>query len=412
MSAAVSSITRSASPTARVPELDGLRGLAILLIVVLHYFVKWAQLEPGSMLSPILRSLSLSWTGVDLFFVLSGFLIGGILVENRGAANYFKVFYVRRVCRIFPLYFAWVLLFIVLLQTLSPAMLQAPLHWLFDKSLPEWSYLTFTQNVEMARCGEFGANWLAITWSLAVEEQFYLVLPLLVRFVPPRLLAPVLIGLIALAPVLRCTVLKGFASYVTMPCRADALLLGVLCAVALRHPATRPWLEAHRRHLYGMAGVLALGLGALTLRQDAPTSTVMRSVGLTWVALFYTVLLLIAVTEKHGPVAKLVRLAPLRQLGLMAFGVYLLHQAVNGLLHAWLRGELPVIRDAAGLGVTLVSLVITLALAWLSWTFFEKPFVNFGHAWKYSGNNPVSQAGATVITAAWSKQAGQPQASP
>src|SRR6266446_4286628 len=89
----------------RVPELDGLRGIAILLVIVWHYAVELFAREPGSTAAYGLAVLRLSWSGVDLFFVLSGFLIGGILIDNRGARNYFRVFYFRRVCRIVPLYY-------------------------------------------------------------------------------------------------------------------------------------------------------------------------------------------------------------------------------------------------------------------------------------------------------------------
>jgi peptidoglycan/LPS O-acetylase OafA/YrhL len=96
---------RKSAVASRLPELDGVRGIAILMVLVWHYAVYEFQPEPGSIGAYALACLRLSWSGVDLFFVLSGFLIGGILIDNQQSNNYFKVFYVRRVCRIFPLYF-------------------------------------------------------------------------------------------------------------------------------------------------------------------------------------------------------------------------------------------------------------------------------------------------------------------
>jgi peptidoglycan/LPS O-acetylase OafA/YrhL len=116
----------------------------------------------------------LTASGVDLFFVLSGFLIGSILLDNREAANQFKVFYLRRFCRILPIYFVWIALFFVLGKLLLN-------DWLFASRYPAWSYPTFTQNFFMSNIGGFGAGWLAVTWSLAIEEQFYLTAPLLIR---------------------------------------------------------------------------------------------------------------------------------------------------------------------------------------------------------------------------------------
>ena len=99
----------------RIPELDGLRGIAIALILILHYFVVNIKADLGSTLAYFLACFRLTWSGVDLFFVLSGFLIGGILLDNRESTNYFRVFYVRRTCRIFPLYYVNLLLFFLLL---------------------------------------------------------------------------------------------------------------------------------------------------------------------------------------------------------------------------------------------------------------------------------------------------------
>ena len=100
----------------RLPELDGVRGLAILLILLWHYVQNQLVVEVGSPLAYLKQALGFSWSGVDLFFVLSGFLIAGILLDNRGKSNYFRVFFIRRVCRIFPLYYLYFSLFLVLIM--------------------------------------------------------------------------------------------------------------------------------------------------------------------------------------------------------------------------------------------------------------------------------------------------------
>jgi peptidoglycan/LPS O-acetylase OafA/YrhL len=102
----------------RISQLDGVRGIAILLVLVWHFFA--AQIvvaEPAGILSYCKQALSLTWSGVDLFFVLSGFLIAGILLDHHNTSNYFRVFYLRRVCRIFPLYFLLLALFLCLSAT-------------------------------------------------------------------------------------------------------------------------------------------------------------------------------------------------------------------------------------------------------------------------------------------------------
>ncbi len=119
-----------------------------------------------------------------------GFLIGGILLDHRDSPHYFKTFYVRRVCRILPLYF-------VLVIPVAAAIFLVPQssgagQWLLGKPMPVWSYLTFTQNFVMAGTGAFGCHALGATWSLAIEEQFYLLFPWVIRYVPRAMLLRVL----------------------------------------------------------------------------------------------------------------------------------------------------------------------------------------------------------------------------
>src|ERR1700687_2454964 len=213
----------------RIPELDGLRGLAILLVLFYHY-IESSPVLPG-FLSVAGR---LTWSGVDLFFVLSGFLIGGILLNARESPNYFKAFYVRRAYRILPIYAATLAAF-WLIRALSHVDYSdnVSLQWLFSRAFPWYFYATLTQNISMSYYGALGPAWLGATWSLAVEEQFYLTLPFLIKYVKPRRLRYLLGIVILFAPVFR-TLLRLFVThgevgtYVLMPSRADALMLGVL----------------------------------------------------------------------------------------------------------------------------------------------------------------------------------------
>ena len=222
----------------RIPEIDGMRGLAILSVLTWHYLVCQAQAEPGSLTAYGLRLLSLTWAGVDVFFVLSGFLLGGALLDNRHAANYFRAFYARRFCRIVPLYFVMLALFAAA-ATLGLDHEAAGYRWLFADSLPMWTYATFTHNFAMVSASAFGPNWMSVTWSLAVEEQFYLLLPLFIRVVAPAALPWALVTVVASAPLVRGMLLASYADaslagYVLLPARWDALFLGVLVAWALR----------------------------------------------------------------------------------------------------------------------------------------------------------------------------------
>ena len=99
----------SRTDSQRIIELDGLRGIGILMVVIYHYFVVHLA-GRTSIIEYIASAFFLTWTGVDLFFVLSGFLIGSILMDHKESPNYFRTFYIRRICRIFPLYYTWILI--------------------------------------------------------------------------------------------------------------------------------------------------------------------------------------------------------------------------------------------------------------------------------------------------------------
>jgi peptidoglycan/LPS O-acetylase OafA/YrhL len=140
-----------------IQELFGqtLRGLAILLVLLWHYS-EFIPTEGNTVLSKIVPLFKLTWSGVDLFFVLSGFLIGGILLDNRESGNYWSIFYLRRACRIFPLYFLMLAIFVLISNLASGA-----LPWTLAGHIPNWSYSLFVQNFSMADISSFGANFLA-----------------------------------------------------------------------------------------------------------------------------------------------------------------------------------------------------------------------------------------------------------
>jgi peptidoglycan/LPS O-acetylase OafA/YrhL len=307
----------------------------------------------------------------------------GILLDRRAAPRYFQAFYARRFCRILPLYFLYLGSFFLLLAA-APAFTSSPaLGGIFREPLPAWSYATFTQNLVMARERTFGPMGLGITWSLAVEEQFYLVLPWMIRFIPPGRL-PVSLAVVGIAaPLWR--VLAGPSGYlstiVLTHCRADTLLLGVLCAYALRHERWRRAIRASRRVFYGILVVFLTVLGGLSLfrHYGFEGSPYMFSV----LAVLYGSLLLLAVTEGQGPVTWLVRRRWLRALGGRAYCVYLIHQTVNGVAHGLILGRPPGFGSPAEMAVTAAAGAVTLALAEVSWRLFEKPLIDWGHSVSY-----------------------------
>lgn len=367
----------------RVPELDGLRGIAIGMVLVFHYFQLTWITRAGSFGSYLQNAASLAWTGVDLFFVLSGFLIGGILLDARGSPNYFRVFYARRFYRIVPLY-AIALLFFPVIVSLARGT-HNRFDWLaIGNTIPWYSYWTFTQNFWMAHSERLGAMTLAVTWSLAIEEQFYLTLPFLVRLLPrPQLMNVVRVGIYS-APLLRIGLGLHFrhnwiAPFALMPCRADALLLGVLAAVLLRDDRWKERLQCGNL-LTILILALALGMAVLTVVAPTPDNPIMQSFGYTWTALFYMSILLYAVSRPASALSRALRIRWLGWLGGLAYGVYLLHQMVQGMVFGIVWGREPFIDGAYSLLTTLAAVVVTLVIAHLSWRYFELPLVTNARA--------------------------------
>ena len=364
----------------RVPELDGIRGLAIFLVLAWHYFL----CEVGA--PPLLfRFLNVTSSGVDLFFVLSGFLIGGILLDHRDAPNYFRVFYGRRVCRIFPIYFAWLLLYAQLSPIRYHLHIGTSADWALEPQLPIWSYATFLQNFLQAKHGTFGSFWLAPTWSLAVEEQFYLLLPLTIRFTPRRWL-PLLLGTFILAaPFARAFVYDprqgGVASAVLLICRTDSLLLGVLCAWIVRQDGGP---ERMARWAPALRILFLSGIGFAMLATYVPETRMSRVANDSALAVAYTCLIMLAVYTPQSALGRMSRWSWLRKLGIIAYGTYLIQEGVLGFVFGLGLGRWPRILAARDLLFNLPALAITIGLAAASWRWFEKPVVGFGRRrWKY-----------------------------
>ena len=370
----------------RIPELDGIRGLAILLVLVWHYFAVVANPAEGTLLWFAKVASRLTWSGVDLFFVLSGFLLGGILLENRESPDYFKAFYARRAARIFPIYYVVIFAFAVL-NGLALGQENAGIRHMFDRPMPLWSYLTFTQNFTMASAGTLGATALSVTWSLAVEEQFYLFLPLLIRFVPLRWLRTVLVLLVLAAPVFRALLWSeakpSLPSLVMVPARGDSLLLGVLVAVAFRNPGFANAFARYRAALGCAFLVSFAGVVAWTIYAPFVPPIVSRLAGHSWIAVFYGMLIVWVTARPSGALGAVMRFPALRALGVISYAVYLFHIPVIAAVFAWYRGQPPSLRGIGDVTLVLASLGITLGLAMLSWYVLERPLLRIGQRVKY-----------------------------
>jgi len=388
-SLAPSTLTPAKPTETRIPELDGLRGLAILMVIGTHYLYEIPHGEFGTLLYKSTSAFRLGWAGVDLFFVLSGFLIGGILLEARASSNYFKTFYLRRVHRIFPIYFLCIAIYLAL-HWLAGGALQRllPVDPRFVNHLP--LYVLFLQNfyvITPPRTLEW--YWFVPMWSLAVEEQFYLLAPPVIRFLPPARLKRVLLITIVCALLLRTMFLLFWpagaaAIYNWMPCRADSLAIGILAAILWRDGTLAAWYQRNPARFRRVVLLFTLPLLPCIKWLYSQFSPWMATVGYTWLALMFAGWMSLALCERQGRWAGLLRAACLREMGRLSYCIYLFHFGFLVLLHALLLHAPPRVGDFRGAAVTLLAFVATFLFAKISWHAFEEPLLRRAHRFRYT----------------------------
>ncbi len=188
----------------RMPELDGLRGLAVLCVILSHY-IFYGDPSLGAT-NYLLRATGLFSFWADLFFVLSAFLLGGILLENKNSKNYFKVFFARRFLRITPLYGVLLLSFPVFLVLERGKFLIVP-EMMLQSAYSIKYFFVFIQNFLVPITGRIEPYFLSLTWSVALEEQFYLVVPWVILFCPKPALKTLLVLGFFSAFFFRCAVM-------------------------------------------------------------------------------------------------------------------------------------------------------------------------------------------------------------
>lgn len=356
----------------RLPVLDGLRGVAILLVLMDHLF--WSNSNPagGRAIQLLARVRSAGWVGVDLFFVLSGFLITGILYDTLGQEHFFRNFYARRSLRIFPLYYGFLFVMTVIVTLMG-------WHW----SPMIYRALSYTQNLSLGRLPEFtDAPWVNINhfWSLAVEEQFYLVWPLLIFLLKTRRRIALAAGCGVIASLLIRIMLihSGVASqniyvlYSWTPARLDSLLAGALLAILLRSRLSRQTLAAGPP-VFCCCLVLWAAIAYLADGLDWQHHAFIATAGFSLLALTFAALIATALAD-HPLVSRPLSHALLRFFGRYSYGLYVYHLTLTSLIIPPLRRALLVRFYSKSLSVALpglLALAATVSVAWLSYNLFE-----------------------------------------
>jgi peptidoglycan/LPS O-acetylase OafA/YrhL len=373
-----------------IPALDGLRGIAIIL-VMLHHFTYY---RPTSGIDEqIVSVLIFFWTGVDLFFVLSGFLITGILLDTRGRERYFSNFYARRILRIFPLYYLILFLALVVLPVF-PAVHTVLIGQDASVDLPpQWPYWLYLTNFSIADRG-WVHGWVDVAWSLAIEEQFYLFWPLVIWLCPPRLVAwlctAIFVAEVFARSGARANDVAVLPIYVITWFRLDGLVIGALLAVALRR-GIMPDLGrlAPIVVIVGVAGLIAVTiLGGHTWWWNRR----MQQFGYSLIAVIAGAMLVGAITRPADSLwPRMLSAGWLRAFGKYSYCLYLIHLPVMRAVREWVFNPEETLAIAPWIGQVLfypVAAAPAFALAWLSWRFFEAPILRLKARFPYSRASP------------------------
>jgi peptidoglycan/LPS O-acetylase OafA/YrhL len=356
----------------RVPELDSLRALAAAIVLRFH-------LQPSS--------FAVGWTGVDLFFVLSGYLITKIILENSGSRGFFLSFYARRGLRIWPIYYLSFLAIVLLNPWLS-----------YPQPLTDWPYyLTYTQNVQYLWHHEPSPFHVAFrhTWTLALEEQFYLIWPALVIVMGRKRLIPLCVGVIL------CAYLSRAGGYFTrspyslyiLPARCDGFALGGLLAALLfgiprgsesfRRIRLGVGLTALLATTYFVWGLRQYGMvgcfGLPTPPDPAPT--------LLMINLFYFGIVGLTICLCGHTLLAPLRFPPLAYLGQISYGIYIYH---NMVYWAW-DGFPKDFNNNQPWTVWVLKVATTVTLAVISWHLIEKPILGLKDRFRYRKEAPATE---------------------
>jgi peptidoglycan/LPS O-acetylase OafA/YrhL len=365
-----------------MPVLDGVRGLAILMVFAVHFV---GDAVVTNRVEAFIGAVAVyGMYGVDLFFVLSGFLITGILIDSKADPGYFRNFYMRRTLRIFPLYYG-VLAMVFLVAPAVPFLRGTALDGLRHDQAWAWCY---GMNILAALRGKIGTNYLDHFWSLAVEEHFYLFWPAVVWLCPTRKLARVAAGASLTSIVARIALaghVNPVAIYTLTPFRLDALCMGACLAALARTHGVDAIARSLRPTALGAAATF-VACSAMAHTFPEPASEALRQLRITSLVVLLAVgLMTTLVVPKQSAVARFFTSHTMRLLGRYSYGLYVFHQFISfyfvrnrtefvlaeRLGSHWLAVAVQAVGGIAG----------SLLLAVTSYHVYERPFIAMKRFW-------------------------------
>ena len=363
------------SPKSHIPGLDGLRGLAIVLVLLYHCFFPLWKVGANA-----------GWVGVDLFFVLSGFLITGILLDSLGKKNYFSTFYLRRSLRIFPLYYFFLICFFLISPfVINPEELK-PYQFYFDNQLWYWLYIP---NWLIT----FDNHWPPVPkplldhfWSLAIEEQFYLFWPLMVFFFKRRTLIYICLFFILQSMVIRNLFEysgKDYSSsYVFTFARLDAISIGALVALLIRGERGKLLLANSSRPIFVISFLILFILTLLSHNFSLKNEYFIR-IGYTIIGIFFGSFLVLVLSE-GSILGKICNTGFLKFFGKYSYGIYVYHWLISPLINDYFAYQVMRFTTISPwLIASFLSVFLIILISILSFHLFEKQnlklkrFVNY-----------------------------------
>lgn len=372
----------------RVKEMDGLRGIAVILVMALHIFNRANEFTKHPVLTFISDLTTIGWIGVDIFFVLSGYLITSILLKAREKEHYFKNFYARRILRIVPLYYATMLVvFLVIIPIKEPE---------FSVKIPQLIpvQLLYLQNWLGITAFVQTTGYLWVTWSLAIEEQFYLFWPALVYFMKREHLVKFSIGYILLSAVIRIIGVLVWANtskvfhffYYNSFSRFDELIFGGLLAIGLSTLDYKEKIKKFAAPVFWTSTVVFIILCLIDLPNLPHPNYLhipLNTAGYTTLTISTAALISIFITHPESSVLRRIfRNGALEFLGKYSYAMYLFHIPVTLILLDLLwwthyRGWKIYLLYIAS------SFLVTIVLSFASWHLFEKHMLNLKKYFEY-----------------------------
>ena len=351
-----------------IPALDGLRGTAALVVIGYHIFPNHVRF---------------GWIGVDLFFVLSGFLITGILLDSKGSTNYYKNYLAKRALRIFPLYYFFLIVFF------------GVFYWTgYSNSIDDYDYLSSIQSWYWLYIQNWrvffdplypGEDIISHFWSLAIEEQFYIFWPIVIYLIPFRRVIPVCLALIGISIASRLYMYYGLDMdfmkvYFFTAGHLDVLAVGAILAVMVRREDLMVYLAKYILWVVIISGGAVLGIGvwnqSFAIEHFTPY-------GFTVLAIFFgSVLVLALAPHRYNFLKWVMESKPLTFFGKYSYGLYVYHVPVLRICMVELKGV--VSRQV----MLVIAFVLSILVAYLSYHLLEKHFLKLKSKFKSPGHEP------------------------